>query len=131
MELADRQLRLGRPFTSDSSVTEDAARVWESLGRDYTVTKNPTAVFESGAWLTEDGGPVFSLTAKEAAPTAAASTRNDSLPGAILNTRRKRQAAYKRYGLDVSIADDAERAMVAEVFARAERILGENPVDLS
>ena len=128
MELADRQLRLGRPFTSGGSVTEDAARVWESLGRDYTVTKNPTAVFESGAWLTEDGGPVFSLTAKETAP--AASARNDSLPGAILNTRRKRQAAYKRYGLDVSIADDAERAMVAEVFARAERILGENPVDV-
>jgi len=130
MELADRQLRLGRPFTSDGSVTEDAARVWESLGRDYTVTKNPTAVFESGAWLTEDGGPVFSLTAKEAAPPAAAPTRNDSLPGAILNTRRKRQAAYKRYGLDVSIADDAERKMVAEVFARAERVLGENPVDV-
>jgi GNAT superfamily N-acetyltransferase len=55
----------------------------------------------------------------------------DSLPGSILNTRKKRKAAYARYGLDVSIADDAERKIVGEMFARAERVLGENPVDVT
>lgn len=57
------------------------------------------------------------------------SATGSALPNAILNTQRKRRAAYRRYGLDVSIADDAERLLVAEVFTRAERILGENPVD--
>lgn len=51
------------------------------------------------------------------------------LPGALVNTEAKYKAMQTKYGLDVSIADDAERKLAAEAYARAERILANNPVD--
>lgn len=50
------------------------------------------------------------------------------LPGALVNTEAKYVAMQKKYGLDVAIADDAERKLAAEAYARAERILANNPI---
>lgn len=98
-----------------------------------------TGEFASGAVSTRsDQGQAFRAAADESTVTVVPRQeptgkmkRSDSLPGAILNTRKKRKAAYKKYGLETSIADDAERKLVAETFARAERVLGENPVDVA
>ncbi len=50
------------------------------------------------------------------------------LPGSLVNTEAKYKAIQTKYGLDVSIADDAERKLAAETYARAERILANNPI---
>lgn len=50
-------------------------------------------------------------------------------PGAMLTTRAQVDAVAKKYGLDASISDPVERAVSAEMYARAERILAENPID--
>lgn len=50
-------------------------------------------------------------------------------PGAMLKTRAEAEAMAKKYGLDATISDPVERAVSAEMYARAERILAENPID--
>lgn len=52
-----------------------------------------------------------------------------NLPGAILTNPTDRAALTKKYGLDLTIEDDAERLLAAEQYARAERFLAANPVD--
>ncbi|MDX9742057.1 MAG: hypothetical protein RBT81_12920, partial [Gammaproteobacteria bacterium] len=58
--------KLGKQFTSDSSVTVSAARVYESLKRKgYAVEKSQSARLAtkpevvSDRWMTDDGSPVF------------------------------------------------------------------------
>jgi hypothetical protein len=67
--------RRGMQFTSDNSVTTDAAKLYDALRRDgYTVTQNPTArLAESPEVVTPrfvsgDGKPVFTVTSSEATP---------------------------------------------------------------
>lgn len=49
----------GLALESDVEVTEDAARVWEALGRrGYGVEQNPAAVLDGGKW-TAGGAPVY------------------------------------------------------------------------
>ena len=64
--------RRGLTFTSDTSVTEDAAKLYKALEKDgYTVTQNPTAKLAqkpdvvTPRWLAEDGKPVFTVTSKK------------------------------------------------------------------
>lgn len=52
-----------------------------------------------------------------------------NLPGAILTTPAARAAIVQKYGLDLTIEDNAERLLAAEQYARAERFLAANPVD--
>lgn len=52
-----------------------------------------------------------------------------NLPGAILTTKAAQDAIIKKYGLDLSMEDGAERLLAAEAYARAERYIAENPVD--
>lgn len=130
--LIDRALRAGKTITSDGHLTEDAARVWNSLYQNFVIEKNPTAQLNktTRAWFSEDGEPVFRVIGKRENMTAGvAAPKMDHLPGAILDTPAKRAAAYERYRLNDSISDDAERKIVAEQFARAEAILGQNPID--
>lgn len=71
--MADKVIALGKAFKSDKSVSEAAARVWESLSRDFEVIKNPLATFDeaSKTWLTPDGSPVYSTAGRKSpAPTA-------------------------------------------------------------
>ena len=65
--VADKLLARGKTLSSDGSVTAEAGRVWESLGRTYNVVKNPTAFQKKdGHWFTEDGESVFTLSGKKA-----------------------------------------------------------------
>ena len=68
--------RRGMQFTSDNSVTTDAANLYDALKRDgYTVTRNPTARLAESPevvtprLLSDDGKPVFTVTSPEAKPT--------------------------------------------------------------
>jgi transglycosylase-like protein with SLT domain len=85
----------------------------------------------AGANYRTPDGIAFRTAADEASVTLAPRTKksNGILPNALLNTAAKRKAAIKKYGLDVSLNDDSERIMVAEIFARSEQFLGENPID--
>jgi len=63
--------RRGLQFTSDSSVTESAGRVYAALEKKgYVVEKNPSAKRLSppeaptSRWVTEDGSPVFTVQAR-------------------------------------------------------------------
>ena len=67
--------RRGMQFTSDNSVTTDAAKLYDALKRDgYTVTQNPTARLAESPevvtprLLSDDGKPVFTVTSPEAKP---------------------------------------------------------------
>lgn len=68
-EAAIREARnLGLEFTSDSSVTSDAARIYDALAkRGYEVVKNPNARLEGRIeidyprWVTDDGAPVYTV----------------------------------------------------------------------
>lgn len=66
------------------------------------------------------------------APDSAA-TRMDPepiiAPTAILRNKAEVDAMAKKYGLDVAMADPVERALSAEMYARAERILANHPID--
>jgi hypothetical protein len=60
----------GLQFTSDSSVTMDAARVYDSLAkRGYNVNRNPDARIAkrpevvTQRWVTDDGSPVYTVDA--------------------------------------------------------------------
>jgi hypothetical protein len=62
----------GLQFTSDSSVTMDAARVYDSLAkRGYKVNRNPSARIANRPevvtqrWVTDDGSPVYTVDPKE------------------------------------------------------------------
>lgn len=50
-------------------------------------------------------------------------------PSALLKTKAEVDAVAKKYGLDVGISDPVERALAAEMYARAERILETHPID--
>lgn len=86
----------GLRFTSDDSVTADAARIYDSLARrGYDIEKNPRARLAeppeviTARWLTDDGSPVFTVhteadrarqaTEARAALDAAAHRRADTL----------------------------------------------------
>jgi len=62
---------------------------------------------------------------------AAAAPRHPTArpPGSLLRTRAQVAAMAKKYGLDAGISDPVERAVAAEMYARAERILAKNPID--
>lgn len=63
-ELARYAAAQGKALHSDSSVTEQAAQVYDSLDRrGYTVEKNPAAVLENGRWQSPDNAPVYTVTA--------------------------------------------------------------------
>lgn len=82
----------GKRFTSDSSVTTDAVRVYDALSkRGYEVTKNPNARLAerpeviSPRWMTDDGAPVFEVAPKpgvarrDVQPVHAAPPRADAV----------------------------------------------------
>lgn len=52
-----------------------------------------------------------------------------NIPGALLADAAARDRVINQYGLHLTIADDAERMLAAEQYARAERFIAENPVD--
>jgi hypothetical protein len=73
--------RRGLRFTSDDSVTTDAARIYDSLAkRDYTVEKNPSARLAeppevvTPRWMTDDGSPVYTVQAKSLPEQVATAT---------------------------------------------------------
>lgn len=79
--IAEAQRR-GLNFTSDDSVTTEAARVYDSLTkRGYDVEKNPSAKLMeppdvvTPRWMTSDGSPVFSVAPKPAEVPEAAAAR--------------------------------------------------------
>lgn len=120
----DPELAAGRTITSDTNVSVMAARVYDSLGRDYIVNKNPTAVLDNGMWRSENGEAVFTVTGQKSPPRTVARP-----PGSLLATREAVEAKAQEYGLDVTISDELERALAAEMYARAERTLAKHPID--
>ena len=114
----DPVLDRGDSVFSDSDVSVAAARVYESLGRDYVVAKNPAAVLDGDQWRTADNSPVFKITGRKPSPTQVSFP-----PGSILRNRQESDAYAASIGLDQTITDPVERAMAAEMYARADRIL--------
>lgn len=120
----DPILDRGGSAFSDSDVSVAAARVYESLSRDYIVKKNPAAVLDDGQWRTADNSPVFTVSGRKSPPRQVARP-----PGSLLTTRAEVEAKAKEYGLDVTISDELERALGAEMYARAEATLARYPID--
>ena len=63
------------------------------------------------------------------AVAAPASPGEKYAPTAILKNKAEVAAVAKKYGLDVGISDPVERALAAEMYARAERLLEKYPID--
>lgn len=50
-------------------------------------------------------------------------------PTALLQSKAEVDAVAKKYGLDVGMADNVERALAAEMYARAEVVLEKHPIN--
>lgn len=89
--MAQKAAELGMPLASDLDVTEDAARLYESLERKgYRVEKNPDAVLSEGHWQAKS--PVFTVH-QPAEPTI---FDPDQGPEGGTPTRSQRRAAAFR-----------------------------------
>lgn len=123
--LAEAQANLG-PNATPQAISAELDRL--QLARQETVMR---AVLGSAA-DTEQILPRVSpedMANFKAQYKGAATTLPKNLPGAIVTSPKQRTAIISKYGLDKTIADDAERLLAAEMYGRAERFLAENPID--
>lgn len=137
----EAQMR-GLRFTSDDSVTEAAARIYEALERrGYTIERNPAARLAerpevvTPRLMTDDGSPVFEVTAKPPQPASHARDSDNALPPpdsvTLAEAAPVKPAPAAKPAAEASApADDAQppsspaAAMQAEL---AERLATESP----
>ena len=107
----------GLAFTSDSSVTMDAARVYDALGRrGYEVTRNPAARMADAPevitprWVTDDKSPVFEVKPKA---EAAGAKPAPELP----ETVAARAALARMPDLQLEVGRDADGAPITRSAA--------------
>ena len=72
VKAAEYAAKRGKPLTSDYSVSEAAAHVYDTLkAPGMKVTKSPLAVLSGGHWETPDGSPVYTIQKTESSEARA------------------------------------------------------------
>lgn len=123
--LAEAQGNLG-PNATPQQIADEVNRL--QLKREETVMR---AVLGSAADI-EQVLPRMSpedMAAFKAQFTGQTTSLPKNMPGALLASDTARKTMIRKYSLDKTIADDAERLLAAEMYARAERFVKENPID--
>ena len=133
--IAEAKLR-GMEFTSDSSVTVEAARVYEALERrGYTIERNPAAEIQNPGggdrWMTPDGSPVFTVSGgPDITPTAAATAARlaPETREAVVRASVAQAAAGRTIDVDAIVrTDPAAGATATADELRAAGVRAESP----
>jgi hypothetical protein len=126
--------KLGLQFTSDSTVTASAARIYEALKkRGYNVVKNPNARLATkpevttDRWMTDDGSPVYTIEGKKEAPVELGKKAKADLAKAEAGT----ETALKEQATFVQDVDQRTNDLLTEQLRSTAREAGLEDTDVS